>query len=232
MISALSIGIGLRDISNIRRKSDLALPACITLSAHSPTGFITSTFDHLGKGDLVVIHGLYHGLGPEPLVGCDLWRVAHGRIVEHWDAYHPWVQQNPSGHTMVDGPTRVTEPEMTAVNKQTVKAFVELIMMGGDRSQLPRFFAEDHFIQHNPVIADGVSGLGQAIQSGVWAALVTHCHRLVADGEFVFTQSEGILQGSPAAFYDLFRVEKGKLAEHWDIVFLRPDTLPHPNGLF
>lgn len=34
------------------------------------------------------------------------------------------------------------------------------------------------------------------------------------------------------AFYDLFRVENDKLAEHWDIVFAKPDALPHGNGLF
>ena len=45
-------------------------------------------------------------------------------------------------------------------------------------------------------------------------------------------QGEGILHGVPTAFYDLFRVENDKLAEHWDIVFAEPDTLPHGNGLF
>jgi predicted SnoaL-like aldol condensation-catalyzing enzyme len=104
--------------------------------------------------------------------------------------------------------------------------------MGGDRTQITRFFDGDRFIQHNPQIADGVSGLGSAIQAGVWAAVVEQVHHIVADGEFVFTQGEGILHGIPTAFYDLFRVENDKLAEHWDIVFAKPDTLPHSNGLF
>jgi predicted SnoaL-like aldol condensation-catalyzing enzyme len=92
-------------------------------------------------------------------------------------------------------------------------------MMGGDRSQLPTFFDGDRFLQHNPVIADGVSGLGAAIQSGIWAAVVERCHRVVADGNFVFTQAEGTLRSEPTAFYDLFRVADGRLAEHWDVVF-------------
>ena len=77
-----------------------------------------------------------------------------------------------------------------------------------------------------------MSGLGSAIQAGVWAAVVEQVHHVVADGEFVFTQGEGILDGIPTAFYDLFRVENDKLAEHWDVVFAKPDTLPHGNGLF
>ena len=51
-------------------------------------------------------------------------------------------------------------------------------------------------------------------------------------GQFVFTQGEGMLRGKPTAFYDLFRVEGDKLAEHWDVVFAKPTELGHDNGLF
>ena len=142
-----------------------------------------------------MVHGLYHGLGPVPIVGCDLWRVADGKIAEHWDARQPWADQTVSGHTMTDGPATVTEPDKTAASRKLVGQFVELIMMGGDRTQITRFFDGDRFIQHNPQIADGVSGLGHAIQAGVWAAVVERVHHIVAEGEFVFTQGEGILHG-------------------------------------
>jgi len=48
----------------------------------------------------------------------------------------------------------------------------------------------------------------------------------------VFTQAEGTLHNEPTAFYDLFRVEDGKLAEHWDVVFTQPEKLPSGNDLF
>ncbi len=197
-----------------------------------PDGFRHEKVRLLGDGNLVAVHGIYHGIGPDPLASCDLWRVENGKIVEHWDGHQPWVARNPSGHSMTDGPTEVTEHGKTALSKKVVQGFVELIMMGGDRSQLPAFFEGDSFIQHNPVIADGVSGLGEAIQAGVWAAVVQRCHRIVADGEFVFTQAEGTLHDKPTAFYDVFRVKDGKLAEHWDVVFTQPATLRHGNGLF
>lgn len=184
------------------------------------------------EGGLVVAHGLDHGLGPHPTVGCDLWRVADEEIVEHWDAHQPWVENTVSGHSMVGGPTEVTQPHQTAASRKLVEEFAELIMMGKDRSQIARFFDGDRFIQHNPQIADGVSGLGSAIQTGVWAAAVTRVHRIVADGEFVFTQGEGVLHERPTVFYDIFRVEQGRLAEHWDVVYPKPAQLPHHNGLF
>jgi predicted SnoaL-like aldol condensation-catalyzing enzyme len=197
-----------------------------------PEGFQYDKVRLLGDADLVVVHGVYHEPGADPSVGFDVWRVAGGMIVEHWDARQPWVGANPSGHSMIDGPTAVTHLDKTADNRRLVKEFVELIMMGGDRSQLPRFFEGDQFIQHNPLISDGLSGLGDAIQTGVWAAVVERCYRVVAEGEFVFTQGEGTLRDAPTAFYDLFRVDNGKLAEHWDVVFAQPATLPHSNGLF
>lgn len=38
----------------------------------------------------------------------------------------------------------------------------------------------------------------------------------------MLTASEGEFAGKPSAFYDLFRVENGKIAEHWDTI----ETIP------
>ena len=39
----------------------------------------------VADGDLVMIHGLYTGWGPKPLVTVDIFRVKNGKLVEHWD---------------------------------------------------------------------------------------------------------------------------------------------------
>lgn len=49
-------------------------------------------------------------------------------------------------------------------------------------------------------------------------------HHVVANGNFVFTLSEGQLGASPHAFYDLFRVADGKLVERWDSKRVVPDS--------
>jgi len=43
-------------------------------------------------------------------------------------------------------------------------------------------------------------------------------HRVLGEGNFVLVASEGSLGGKPTSFYDLFRVENGKIAEHWDTI--------------
>jgi len=37
------------------------------------------------EGDLVMVHGRYVGWGPKPMVAVDIFRVAGGKLVEHWD---------------------------------------------------------------------------------------------------------------------------------------------------
>ncbi len=43
-------------------------------------------------------------------------------------------------------------------------------------------------------------------------------HQVLADGNFVLAISEGTFAGKPTAYYDLFRVQNGKIAEHWDVM--------------
>ena len=39
----------------------------------------------VAEGDYVTIHGRYFGWGPKPMVAVDIFRVANGKIAEHWD---------------------------------------------------------------------------------------------------------------------------------------------------
>ena len=47
-------------------------------------------------------------------------------------------------------------------------------------------------------------------------------HQVLGEGNFVLVVSEGHLAGKHNSFYDLFRVENGKIAEHWDTIELIP----------
>src|SRR5690242_1012827 len=56
------------------------------LVASLPSGFRYELARVIADGDLVALHGVYHGFAPEPLVAFDLFRVADGKLAEHWDA--------------------------------------------------------------------------------------------------------------------------------------------------
>ncbi len=59
-------------------------------------------------------------------------------------------------------------------------------------------------------------------------------HQVLAQGNFVLAVSEGTFGDKPTAYYDLWRVENGKIAEHWDVMETIADesTWQNQNGKF
>jgi predicted SnoaL-like aldol condensation-catalyzing enzyme len=189
----------------------------------------------IGDGDLVALHGRYAGWMDAPVIVVDLVRLEGGRMVEHWDVVQLEAGSNPSGRTMLDGPTEVEDLESTEANRDLVTRFVQTVLVGGRFDQMGTFFDGDTYIQHNSQIPDGVSGLVAAIGAMAEQGLTmvyTRLHRVVAEGSFVLTQSEGTFAGAPYAYYDLFRVRDGFIAEHWDVMQQIPTESANSNGMF
>ncbi|WP_103105141.1 nuclear transport factor 2 family protein [Brevibacillus reuszeri] len=189
----------------------------------------------LVDGDYVALHSVYDFHGPK--IGFDIFRFENGRIVEHWDNLQEMVKKTPSNHTMIDGPVTIKDIDKTDANKTYVKRFVEDIMIGKNRGLLTTYFDGDHYIQHDPHIADGLSGLSAAVRAMEEQHIemqYTHIHQVIGQGDFVLTISEGLINGEPNAFYDLFRVENGKIAEHWDVIeaILPPEKRKNSNSRF
>ncbi len=187
-------------------------------------------------GDYVFAHTDYNFFGPK--IGFDVFRFEDGKIVEHWDNLQEKpTTPNPSGHTMIDGATELKDLDKTEANKELVAQFVSDVLMGKAPEKLTSYFDGDKYIQHNPAIADGLSGLGAALEAmakqGV-AMVYSRVHKVLGEGNFVLAISEGSFAGKAVTFYDLFRVEGGKIAEHWDVVepVLPADQHQNQNGKF
>jgi len=60
----------------------------------------------VSEGDYVTIHGRYVGWGPKPVVAVDIFRVADGKIAEHWDVIQEEVPaaQSANGNSMLTTP--------------------------------------------------------------------------------------------------------------------------------
>lgn len=186
----------------------------------------------LQDGDYVVAHTDYDFFGPK--IGFDVFRFEAGYIVEHWDNLQPKpAQPNPSGRTMIDGPTEPTDLAKTEANKALVRAFLEEVLVNGKLDRLPRYFGDGPYLQHNPRIGDGLDGLAAAMQQLAkegQAMRFTKVHRVLGEGSFVLAMSEGFLGDTPVAFYDLFRVEGGQLVEHWDTIEAIPPQAQRQNN--
>lgn len=183
-------------------------------------------------GAYVFAHTDYNFFGPK--IGFDIFRFEDGQIVEHWDNLQVTpTAANPSGHTMTDGPTQATDQAKTNANKTLVRSFVDDILVNRRLDKLAGYFNGDRYIQHNPQIADGLSGLGNALEAMAKQGITMKydkIHLVLGQGNFVLVQSEGSLGGKPTSFYDLFRVETGTIAEHWDTIETIPATSAWKNN--
>lgn len=169
-------------------------------------------------GPFVFAHTDYNFFGPK--IGFDIFRFEDGKIVEHWDNLQekPSVN-NPSGHSMIDGPTVATDLDKTEANKALVKAFVDDVFVNGREDKRASYFDGDNYIQHNRRVPDGLSSLTSMMATMAKAGVrmtFTKVHKILGEGNFVLTVSEGEFGGKYVAFYDLYRVQAGKIAEHWD----------------
>ncbi|MDO4908419.1 MAG: nuclear transport factor 2 family protein [Corynebacterium sp.] len=189
-------------------------------------------------GKYVVLQNVYN-FGAGDQVAFDIFRFDDaGKIAEHWDNLTDLASQpNPSGHTQIDGPTTVSDLDKTEVNRELVKNFLFDVMQGNNPQKMPEYFDGDNYIQHNTAIADGVSGLTAALGAMAEQGIemkYNSVHMVLAQGDFVLAVSEGTLGNEPTAYYDLWRVENGKIAEHWDVVQAIPDsaTWQNQNGKF
>lgn len=173
-------------------------------------------------GDKVFLQTVYNFAGAGEQVGFDIFRIdADGKIAEHWDNLAAKAAPNPSGRTQIDNLAPVKDLEKTEENREVVKNFLHDVMIGKAPEKTPEYFDNGKYIQHNTGIADGLDGLGAALEAlgkqGIQMIYNT-VHQVLAQGDMVLAVSEGTFGGAPTSYYDLWRVENGKIAEHWDVM--------------
>jgi predicted SnoaL-like aldol condensation-catalyzing enzyme len=185
------------------------------------------------------MHNTYENVGAfggPTLVAFDVFRVEDGKVAEHWDNLQPPAEPNVSGRTLTDGPVEVTDLDKTEANKALVAAFSQTVLIGGDFGRITDFIiGGDEYLQHNPLFGDGLAALGDAFAelatqgNGI---SYTKIHRIIGQGNFVLMMSEGAFGDVPTAYYDLFRLDNGKIVEHWDVISAIPAEMAHDNGKF
>lgn len=191
-------------------------------------------------GNYVFMHNIWRNakpFGADEMVAFDIIRLdENGKVAEHWDAMAPLVKETASGRSQTDGPVAVEDLEQTDANKALATSLIEDVLMGKNPSKITEYISSEQYHQHNPGIKDGLSGIVEAVeylssQNNMFK--YTKIHKVLGEGNFVLTVSEGEWSGKPQVFYDLFRMKAGKIVEHWDVIQEIPsEGLAHSNGMF
>lgn len=187
----------------------------------------------IAEDDLVVVHS-YLKLSGRQNIAFDVFRVANGQIAEHWDVLQPnsLNAKNLSGHGALDGPTAITDLAKTAANKDMVTRFYTDVLTNHKLDTMNSYFDGDTYIQHNTGAGDSVPFLRNVLLGGAGFTLkIDRIARVVAEGNYVFVHSSGTIDGVATVFGDLYRVENGKVTEHWDSVQPVPEQSANNNGM-
>ena len=121
------------------------------------------------------------------------------------------------------------------VNKKNVVEFYEKALNQKDFEAASRYLGQ-RYTQHNPVAADGPEGLKAFIQflREKFPNSRSEIKRVFADGDYVIVHVHAIREPGTRgrAIIDIFKLENGKVVEHWDVAQDIPEKAANPNGMF
>ena len=193
-----------------------AFVGSVSYLASAPVKTTVNNIRAFEDGDKVFLQTVYNFAGVGEQVAFDIFRFdENGKIAEHWDNLANKAEPNPSGHTQTDGTMEINDLDKTESNRRLIKNFLYDVMQGNRPEKTPDYFDGDTYIQHIQMI-------------------YTTVHQVLAQGNYALAVSEGTFGGAPTSYYDLWRIENGKIAEHWDVMETIADksTWQNQNGKF
>ena len=120
-------------------------------------------------------------------------------------------------------------------NKKNVVEFYDKALNQKDFEAASKYLGP-RYTQHNPVAADGPEGLKAFLQflRDKFPNSHSEIKRVSADGEYVIVHVHAIREPGTRgrAIIDIFKLENGKIVEHWDVAQDIPEKAANPNGMF
>ncbi|MCY1372123.1 SnoaL-like domain protein [compost metagenome] len=132
-------------------------------------------------------------------------------------------------------PAAHASAEQEAANKAAVLAFYEKGLNQKD-ADAALTYVGDRYVQHNPNAADGPEGFRQfiAFLRDKFPQSHSEIKRVFTDGDYVILHVHAVREPGArgSAIIDIFRLEHGKIVEHWDAVQPIPEQSANSNGMF
>jgi len=127
------------------------------------------------------------------------------------------------------------QAQQLEANKRNVVEFYNLALNEKNFEAASKYLGP-RYIQHNPTAPDGADGLKAFIGflRDKFPQSRSEIKRVFADGDFVIVHVHSVREPGTRgrAIIDLFRLENGKIVEHWDVVQDVPEKAANANGMF
>lgn len=128
-----------------------------------------------------------------------------------------------------------SNPAQLEQNKRTVLDFYDQALNQKDFEAASKHFG-DRYVQHNPTAPDGKEGFKGFLQflKGKFPQSRSEIKRTFAEGDYVIVHVHAVREPGTrgSAIVDIFRLENGKIVEHWDVLQIVPDKPANPNTMF
>ena len=133
------------------------------------------------------------------------------------------------------GPAPAAADATLEANKKAVVEFYDAAINRKDFEAASKFFGP-RYVQHNPNAPDGIEGfkafLGFLREK--FPQSRSEIKRVWAEGDYVIVHVHAVrtpgTRGS--AIVDIFKLENGKIVEHWDVIQEIPEKAANTNGMF
>jgi predicted SnoaL-like aldol condensation-catalyzing enzyme len=158
--------------------------------------------------------------GAAQWVTADIFRAdADGRIVEHWDVIEAYEAPRAGEPDQVKGSFAVDRSQSGDESKVLVRRFLVEAFQNKNAEAFDEFVAED-VIQHDAKIGQGRAAWRR--HAGAHDVSCDFVFKVLGDGNWVAAYSKTDIDDAEFALFDIFCIEDGKIAEHWDVAELVP----------
>lgn len=219
---------------------DGATPVIGATQSGAFKGTTVETYRIFTDNDIVVLHSQYGGTwnGGQAQAAFDVFRFEKGLIVEHWDNLTD-VKDDGDGTTQFNGEvTPAADLKKTKANRALINETSQKIFIEGLYSTIGNYFDTVNYVQHSVGFGTDIQpllGFLSTLPEGTpFYQSIEFIH---VEGNFALMMSQGYPDqntGLASAYYDLFRLESGKIVEHWDVVQTIPaeEDWVNTNGKF
>ena len=151
-------------------------------------------------------------------------------------ATHIHLKRNPTPLVRSSNRRQIEVTNTPENNKATVREFYDLAFNQRKPAEAVAKHVGNYYRQHNPGAADGSEAFVEFVSAftDAYPGLTVEFKRFVGEDDVVAVHSNFVREPNDRglAVMDLFRLEDGKVVEHWDTIQEVPKTAASANTMF